>query len=515
METFKPKMLLATAIAIGLTTFAGTRPAAAESNSDEINALRAQVQELQDAAVELRRLRDEVRELRTTKDDNWLDERRAEEVKGLIREVLSDADTRASLLNEGLTAGHDGKHFFLASEDGTFLMNISGQFQLRYVYNARDDTFNDANLDGLDDDPIDDEESGFQLRRTKLTFSGHVGSPKFEYLVRLASSRATSTVFVEDATVAYQVMDGVKVGAGRRKLPFLREELTSSTKQLAVDRASVTEVFTLNRAEGIYVELKPMENVMATVMLSDGTNSVASDFHVDRTEAMAVTARVDVALAGDLKQAKDFSAWSGEPMGIFLGAAIHYEAGESGDSVFANDPNFLSWTVDGSIEVSGFNLYAAIMGTEAQDVPYFDFSGVSPTGVIYDDLSAIGVLVQGGFFVIPDKLEPFIRWEWMQLDGGPNQTVSGGPNGARTDVQLLTFGANYYINKHNAKFTLDVVWALDSLNGAVGGFPGGTAANLGGASAGASGNSSGLGLLADDANGDGQVAVRAQFQLLF
>ena len=30
-------------------------------------------------------------------------------MKALIRDVLADADTRASLLNEGLTAGNNGK----------------------------------------------------------------------------------------------------------------------------------------------------------------------------------------------------------------------------------------------------------------------------------------------------------------------------------------------------------------------------------------------------------------------
>ena len=87
--------------------------------------------------------------------------------------------------------------------------------------------------------------------------------------------------------------------------------------------------------------------------------------------------------------------------------------------------------------------------------------------------------------VIPEKLEPFLRWEYLDLD----EDEIGGED----DVNIVTIGMNYYFNKHNAKFTLDVVWALDALPA----------------------SSTGLGLLADDRDGDDQVAVRAQFQLLF
>jgi hypothetical protein len=63
----------------------------------------------------------------------------------------------------------------------------------------------------------------------------------------------------------------------------------------------------------------------------------------------------------------------------------------------------------------------------------------------------------------------------------------------------MTFGANYYFHKHDAKFSLDLVWALDtipSVGGDMGAF-------------------SGLGLLGDYAGEDNQLALRAQFQLLY
>ena len=61
-----------------------------------------------DVQSELSSLKTRIAELEGAQKQSWLNERRAEEVKNLIREVLSDAETRASLLENGMYAGHDG-----------------------------------------------------------------------------------------------------------------------------------------------------------------------------------------------------------------------------------------------------------------------------------------------------------------------------------------------------------------------------------------------------------------------
>ena len=41
--------------------------------------------------------------------------------------MIADAESRASLLEGGLTAGHDGSNFYLSSADGQYLMQIFEQ----------------------------------------------------------------------------------------------------------------------------------------------------------------------------------------------------------------------------------------------------------------------------------------------------------------------------------------------------------------------------------------------------
>jgi len=456
---------------------------------------------------EVRELRAEVARLRGDQQGDWLNERRQEEVKALVREVLQDADTRASLQGEGATAGHNGKNFFLASDDGTFLMKIAGQIQVRYIYNNRDDDVDTETFDpdlGTDDfgrAPIDENEAGFQIRRTKLNFSGHVGSPKFTYEIQLAASRSSGDIEAENVVIGYKLADGWKVEVGRKKLPFLREELVDSKRQLAVERSSVNEFFTLNRSEGIWLHWMPTENIHVQAALSDGGNASPSDFHTDRTEAPSITARIDVALAGSLSQAKDFTAWEGEPMAVIVGGALHYEVGESGDSIPANNSDQFTWTVDASLEMFPFNVYGAFIGSHPSDVAVVDFDDEDL--LADEDFDNYGALVQVGVHVIPNVLEPFFRFEWIDVDSrsNPNSEVS-----IDDEAILLTFGANYYLNKHNAKLTVDVVWALDPLtiDGVEGAGP-----------FGASAASSGLGLLPDNGDEEDQIAIRAQFQLLF
>ena len=407
-------------------------------------------------------------ELESKQNDTWLNERRTEEVKNLVQEVLADADTRASLLASGMNAGYD-KGFFISSDDGAFLLKINTQTQMRYIFNSRDHRLAAPGA------AFDKDEFGFQLRRVKLAFKGHVGSPKITYAIGLQTHRNTENIDLDHAYFGYKLMDNVTIYAGEGKAPFLREETTSSKRQLAVERSLVNEVFTAGRVQGVWTNIEVDDRTKLAIAITDGANSGEApgpkDFHNDATD-FAFTARIDLLLAGEWKQMKDFSAWSGEGQAVFVGLAIHHEVGESGDgqAAAAGFDDFTAWTIDGSIESEGLNVFAAIVGVNTNNI-----GGAT-------DTDTLGILVQSGFMLIPDKLEPFIRWEHIDPD-------------ISHDVNLVTVGANYYLNQHNAKFTTDLVWALNSL------------ANVGG--------SSGLGLLADTAINRNQLSLRAQFQLVF
>lgn len=276
---------------------------------------------VQDLAIEVESLKaivkaqqDEIQNLRNKMDDFIPTKRETEEVKTIVQEVLADPEVQAGIMEPGPTAGHDGKNFFFANSDKSFGMKVSGQIQGRYMYNNREG------------DTIDGDELGFQLRRAKVNFKGHIANPKMNYNVTVASDRKVNSLDLEDAVFQYKFGETLNLEVGRRKLPFLREELTSSKRQLPVERSSVNEFFTLNRGEGLWFNLKSRGgSAKATVAISDGQNSgnigggptKNNDFDADRTD-FAITTRGDLKFGGNFKQMDDFAAWSGEDSAFFL-----------------------------------------------------------------------------------------------------------------------------------------------------------------------------------------------------
>ena len=88
----------------GASTIVLTGVSIADASSTEVQNLEAQVNALRAEVADL-------------KGDNWLNEARAEEVRTLVQDVLADSDTRASLLQSGMSAGYDNG-FVIGSADG-------------------------------------------------------------------------------------------------------------------------------------------------------------------------------------------------------------------------------------------------------------------------------------------------------------------------------------------------------------------------------------------------------------
>ena len=100
-----------------------------------------------------------ISELSAATNANWLNDARADEIRGLVHDVLADADTRASLQGSGATAGYNGG-FTVGSADGNWSMTINGLLQTRWT-----NVDNDANAD---------ETWGFTNDRSWLHFGGTI-----------------------------------------------------------------------------------------------------------------------------------------------------------------------------------------------------------------------------------------------------------------------------------------------------------------------------------------------------
>lgn len=442
-------------LGLGTAGAATTEPTQQEL-MDEINALRAKVDQLQ---------------MTQERQQNKLN---ATEVDATVDSVLRDADRRSQLLDaQGFTAGYHKGKFLIQSEDGNFVLNPSLQFQFRYVINYREEDA--AN-------PIDGgatTEHGFEVRRMKLTFDGNVFSPDTKYKFQWATNRTGGALSLEDAYIQHKLnfAPDFQVKAGQFKDVTFHEELTSSKRQLAVDRSLANEVLAggaTDFVQGVALiwddgaEGLPLR---AELGFTDGPNSDNTNF-VDGGGAaqfgvaapdFGINGRVEYLAMGNWKNYEDFTARGNKEDLLVFGGGFFYTQAGDGTALFH--------TVDAQYEMNKLALYAAYYGV---------YSDADAADSSYD----VGGVVQAGYLLDePGKWEVFGRYSLVNLDSGTA--------GDDENYHELTAGVNYYMSGHAAKLTMDVVY-----------LPNGVPSN-----------ETGIGQLDPDADDD-QFVLRGQFQLL-
>ncbi len=382
-----------------------------------------------------------------------ISDERAAEIHQNVLDVLFDADTRVNLLQGGVLAGWDRK-FFVGSVDDSFRLNITGHIQTRFVYNHQKRAPN-----------VDSHRAGFEMRRAKVEFNGHVVDPSWRYRLRFALNRGDGRANVEDAHLEKLLSDGWAVRIGQFKAPFFREHNISSKRQLAVERSLVSNTFNQGRTQGVELSwIGDLIDFFASFNDGfDGQNTSALTDNVD----WAFTSRVEFLAAGSWDRFKDFTSWSDDDrLAVLLGAAAHVQSEDTNLPAGSNELMF-TWTVDGSIEAAGMNLSFALVGR------HLDEAG----------LDQIGTVIQGGMFVTPEW-ELFGRYEWSDAD------IPGIEN-----LSIITVGINKYFNKHRLKWTADLGYSISTVGDPFA-FGGG-------------------GWREDPTGREGQFVARTQIQLLY
>jgi hypothetical protein len=409
-----------------------------------------------------------IAQLTTADQDNWLTEQRADEIRGVVQDVLADADTRASLLTQGVTAGYDNGAV-LGSSDGNWLLRTNLLMQQRWVWNNQDDA------DGLSDGS-DESISGFENTRTKFIMQGHVVSPDWFFRVDHDVSNGYGRGGTTNAFLGYDYGNGWKVKMGSMKAPFLREELVESQNQLAVERSTLNYGFTGGYVDGLAFS-QEADQYRFTFAYTDGAGSGQSTWGTYDTE-WAFTGRFEYLASGNWNQFEDFTSPQGSEQAMMFGVAIHYQQDEFGTGPGGAEVETLAFTLDASIEGDGWNVYGAYMSADMDD---------DTTGGV--DMTPQGFLIQGGFYIAED-MEIYGRYEW----GDPDAT-------GVEDLGLITFGVTKYFAGHNLKWSTDLVYGIDEID-----------SSWSGMMMPAYGLS---GLRADESGEDGQYALRTQLQLLF
>lgn len=442
--------LLLTPVAV-----AGTNP-----NTATVDELRQMVVELQGEVAELK-----------NQDHAWLTEQRADQVRSLVHDVLADADTRSSLQGAGTTAGYSGGAF-LQSADGNWKLKINGVVQARWLYN---------------DAGGQDSEHGFEQRRTKISFSGHVADPSWTYKVTTTWSRGGGSD-TENAWVSKKLDDGTWFKFGQFKQRFLRENIVSSSRQLGVERSMINNAFTYGWSQGLELGWKD-DDTKLTMQYTDGPHQKNTNALSEPTNAWVARAEFRFGDAG-WKEFDYLTSKAGANKGLLIGVSYETYDSDLVDSV-SGDVGFeygnaqanksSGWSIDASWRGDGWNVFAYRVDTTGK---------VKASGVEQD---SSGWLLQGGFLV-NENVELFAQYQEGEIN---NQNM---------DMDSFRVGFNYWPvpGSNNVKWTTDIGWAGKTLtNGAGGGISS------------ADWVSSGNGWRSDTGTEKDQMLLRTQLQLLF
>jgi len=357
-----------------------------------------------------------------------------------IDAILRDADRRSRLLaDESPTmAGHDRGRFWMGSADGAFLLRPGVLLQFRGVAAWSEDGKGGGR---------DSTESGFEAARARLELDGTAFTPELTYFMEFSADDGQD-VQLHRAWVRYQFTDNWSLRVGQFKDPVHHEELTSSSRQLAVERSLVNEVLgggLSGRVQGmslIHGGHADSSALSAEMAVHDGLESRNTPWPDEAGPGGAVQhwgigGRAEYRALGHWRNYTDFTARGTEKDLLVLGMG--------GDYTEADDAAYVLGTADVQWEnAGGLGVYGALLLT-----------WTDPDAG--EDLLNWGVVVQGGYMLWP-TWEVFGRYGLILLD----DAVAVG-DATEDTFHEFTVGVNRYLGTngsagHRAKITIDLTW---------------------------------------------------------
>ena len=133
-------------------------------------------------------MRAELAEIRAEQRDQWMDEARAEQVRGIVRDVLADSSTRTAYRDTDWSVGLSsapGGGVQINAADGAMSIKLTGLVQTRFVVSS---------AYGADSaPPVDDNTRwGFENKLVMYALSGHFLDPTLTYLTAVAYTSQTN-----------------------------------------------------------------------------------------------------------------------------------------------------------------------------------------------------------------------------------------------------------------------------------------------------------------------------------
>jgi hypothetical protein len=459
-------------------------------------------------------LEGQVAELKALEGEKWLSQERADQIRGVVSDMLADAETRSNLRQDAMTAGwNDG--FFLASPDGRFKLQIEGLVQPRFMWSqVRDNQIDLTSPNGFKTpftipDPVESN-YGFDSNYNELVFRGHVFSPAVEYMVRtnvaltrsydlgtepgnfnsVQGQSASGNLYLLDAWVRIAFADEWSFRFGQYRSPYAREQLVTEKNQMAVSRSTIVRNYGLWYTQGIELQYQGDDfrwnlsvdsggsaNVAGTQLQVMSTSPLNAPWSV-QSASYSFTTRLEWKPFGSWTDFNSFTSPMGGQQGLLLGLAFHTQ-GSRPDQVEANPPSDTGlpenyWdavTADFQWNMGGASVFGSFFYNYVDSNTTYatNFQNPNVATPSVGNVNAWGFTLQPSLYIAP-KWEWYVRYEYGYISFQNTDGLASGALGELGQIQfqnpynVITTGLNWYIDGQDLKWTIDFGYGITDIN---------------------------------------------------
>ena len=374
-----------------------------------------------------------------------------------IDNYFTKEDTKEKMVKAGLAPKLDFGYkegFYFKTLDNKFSAKINNRLQYKYQYTDRD-----IGTDGFPDE----DESTFDFRRIRTKISGNAYDENIKYRLEWDSSEDVTLL---DAYVDFTHIPWANIWAGQGKV-FSRQVLTSSASLQMIDRADTISEFRFQgdeRKRGVAVHSDKILD--GKFDYSIGVYNPQIRWANNDINTMLYLARASYYPFGPYESYKESDLEYTETFKAHIGGGIGFEQigrneSESFDFLFETKDEIdqTQLLAEFGFKYRGLSLVGEyhhrkqeLLDTNVVGDGFIVFLGLTEEQVKKKSLSDQGFFVQGGYFVIPKKLEVAGRYELIDYDR--NHSYDGTP-GLVDNICSYTAGLNYFLHGRDHKIQIN------------------------------------------------------------
>jgi phosphate-selective porin OprO/OprP len=321
-------------------------------------------------------------------------------------------------------------------------ISLSNRVQARYTYFDREEG---------------EDVGTFNIRRAKTAVEGKAGDFKFKlqanwvgagYVtgVSLVTDSLRTTVRrgpeLEDAEIWWAKNPMATIWVGQGKVPFSRQEYTSSGKQQFVDRWIGNALYAPGRDQG--VRLEGMNESKTFEYAIGAYNGIARNININDNDDYLYSGRVAWMPFGEYKFEESSLDYPDSPKLVLALGAVDNTVGTGSSAV-----DVFRLGYEAAFKWRGFSVQGE----------YFDEEAENQSNVTSDNQ---GYYIQAGYLFPNKKFEIAARLENIERDTTYSVSNLGS---ALNDLEAQGLGLSYYLNKHVNKIQTDYFVYEDKVTG--------------------------------------------------